>query len=132
MFQTGRRLNALQWSVANIEANITKLGHQLDILQHNQELTIATLAEVQASQAAEDAQIKALITAAQTTQAALVSASAQIAALQAQIAAGSSVTSADLDSLKADMDAQAAAMGAVLAPASPSGATGGATGATGA
>lgn len=80
---------------------------------------MASLADVQASQAAEDTEIKALIVAAQAAQSTLTQQSVQIAALQAQIAAGSPVTAADLDAIKADMDAQAAAIGTALAPAAP-------------
>ena len=75
---------------------------------------MATLADIQASQAAEDDEIKSLISAFQAEQTAIAANTATIASLQAQIAAGAVVSAADLDKLKADMDAQSAAMAAVL------------------
>lgn len=75
---------------------------------------MATVAEILASQAAEDAEIKALIAQAQASAQALKDASAQIADLQAKASAGQGIDPAALDTVKADMDAQAAAMASAL------------------
>ena len=75
-----------------ISAQLAKLENRI----------MATLADIQASQAAEDAEIKSLIAAFQAEQTALAANTATIASLQAQIATGSVVTAADLDKLKAD------------------------------
>lgn len=88
---------------------------RFEFVEAKLEKIMATLAEVQASQAAEDADIKNLITAYQTTQASVTALQAQIAALQG--AGGASAT--DLDALKADADATKAQIDAALAPATP-------------
>ena len=83
------------------------------------EKIMATLADIQASQAAEDAEVKTLILAFQAAQASIAASATQLAALQAQVAAGSPITSANLDAIKADMDATTASMAAVLPAPTP-------------
>ena len=96
----------------NRSAVMSRLDAIETLIATNQEILMATLKDVQASQAAEDAEIKTLISDYQTTQASVTALQATIAGLQA--AGGASP--ADLDSLKADADATTAQISAALAP----------------
>lgn len=99
------------------------IADSLNALHQKQDRIMATVAEILASQAAEDAEIKALIAQAQASAQALKDASAQIADLQAKASAGQGIDPAALDTVKADMDAQAAAMASALSSSGASDST---------
>ena len=80
---------------------------------------MTTAAEILASQDAEDAEIKTIIAALQSSQASVTQLQSTVAALQAQVAAGSPATQADLDAIAAKIAAQKAEIDAALAPVAP-------------